>query len=343
MKFFNIDLHISVIADISQILENLGHSVDINYLSNHAWVFGKSPNNSFCINQNNWMKIDKNMCDEFYNQNKDRLADYDGFIVTHIPALSLLYEKFDKPIIFVASTRYEYPFTNDANRWKWFNEYINKNKNIIPIANNLYDKWYCEQFLDIEFEYIPSLCEYTNSKHNFKKNLSLLYSRKINISDSEIVNKESIGRYTWDNISEYKSIIHIPYNVSTMSILEQYTSNIPMFFPSKNLLFELTKKKLTLTEASYTQVFGLINKSVVDYKDVDPNDTNSDSIIHKLIELSDFYNDNMKYVSYFDDPQDLKNKINNLDSKDISEKMRKHNEIRKETVYNSWKKIIEKI
>ena len=32
MKFFNLDLHISVIADIENIFNELGHEIDINYL-----------------------------------------------------------------------------------------------------------------------------------------------------------------------------------------------------------------------------------------------------------------------------------------------------------------------
>jgi len=344
MKFFNIDLHISVIADICKIFEKMGHTVDINYLSNHSWVFNKTPNNTFCINQSNWVNINQDMCDRFYNENKDKLDMYDGFIVTHIPALSLLYEKFNKPIIFVASTRYEYPFTNDAKKWNWFNDYINNNKNIIPIANNLYDKWYCEQFLNIEFQYISSLCEYTNSQYTGNNNKNLLSSRLLNLTHDTIVNKNNIGKYSWDELCDYKSIIHIPYNVSTMTIFENYTSNIPMFFPSKKLNLELAKRKLTLTEVSYNQVIGLQNKSYINYiKEIDPNDYNSEFLLNKSIELSDFYNHNMKEVITFDDFNELTLLLNNTNFKDVSKKMKNHNIERKETIFENWNKIIKNI
>ena len=107
--------------------------------------------------------------------------------------LSLLYEKFNKPIIFVASTRYEYPFTNNIIKWNWFNEYINTNKNIIPIANNLFDKWYCEQFLNINFQHIPSLCEYTQSKYNFKNDRYILFSKSKNFDIDKLINKSLLG------------------------------------------------------------------------------------------------------------------------------------------------------
>jgi azurin len=43
MNFFNLDCHISVIADIKQIFENLGHSVTSWSVSGHNWVFGRTP------------------------------------------------------------------------------------------------------------------------------------------------------------------------------------------------------------------------------------------------------------------------------------------------------------
>ncbi|MCJ7767674.1 hypothetical protein MUP79_04735, partial [Candidatus Bathyarchaeota archaeon] len=36
-----------------------------------------------------------------------------------------------------------------------------------------------------------------------------------------------------------KGIIHMPYECSTMSIFEQYSANVPLFFPSKSFLKEL--------------------------------------------------------------------------------------------------------
>lgn len=343
MKFFNIDLHISVIADIEGIFEQFGHQVDINYLSNHSWVFDKSPNNSFCINQSNWQTINQELCDRFYEENVDKLDHYDGFIVTHIPALSLLYQRFNKPIIFVASTRYEYPFTGDELRWKWFNQFIETNQNIIPLANNLYDKWYCEQFLNKDFEHIPSLCEYTNSKYTGRSDKHLLVSKFININSQQIVHKNNIGRYSWSDLSDYKSIIHFPYNVSTMTIFENYTSNIPLFFPSKEFTLELAKNNLTMSELSYNQVLGYPNKGVLNYGEIDANDYKSESLLRKSIDLSDFYNQNMREVITFDNPDDLMYKINNTDLKQVSQKMKLHNIERKELVLDSWKKILNKL
>lgn len=340
MKFFNIDLHISVIADIEKIFKELGHSIDINYLSNHAWVFNKQPNNDFIINQLNWNNLDEEMCELFYRNHKNELDKYDGFVVTHIPMLSLLYEKFKKPIIFVASTRYEYPFTKDLIKWNRFNNFINENEFIIPVSNNLYDKWYCEQFTNKEFQYIPSICEYTNSKYNPIINKNILFTKGFNVNLPNIINKNNLGRYSWNDLFSYKSIIHIPYNVSTMSIFEQYTANIPLFFPSKNFLIQLNNN-FFFTELSYTQVLGCENNSVVNYRgEYDPNNINDSRLIKKAIELSDFYN--FPHIIYFDTIDDLKVKLNS-NLIEISKKMKEFNSEKKNDVYNSWDSLIKKI
>jgi hypothetical protein len=129
-----------------------------------------------------------------------------------------------------------------------------------------------------------------------------------------------------------------------MTIFENYSANIPLFFPSKELNMYLANRNLTLSELSYNQVLGLENKSIFKYKgDIDPNDYKSESLLNKSIELSDFYNQNMKHIITFDNIDDLKYKINNTNFKEVSEKMRNHNIDRKESILESWKKILENI
>ena len=69
MRFFNIDLHVSVIADLKNIFGKLGHSVDDKCLSGHSFVFNRTRNSVDIINPSNWKMLDKTMCDSFYNYN----------------------------------------------------------------------------------------------------------------------------------------------------------------------------------------------------------------------------------------------------------------------------------
>ena len=197
MKFFNLDLHVSVIQDIATLFQELGHEVVSKSISGHAWVFGKSADHVEVINQNSWKLIDQKLADEFYERYKDELSDYDGFIVTHTPVFAILFEKFDKPIITVASTRYEAPYSNNKEKWRWFNSklksMIDRNQ-IIPIANNKYDKYYCEYFLDKGWQHIPSICSYTKSKYNPTKE-QFIFSGRTNLSQEKIIHIKSLYHF----------------------------------------------------------------------------------------------------------------------------------------------------
>ena len=129
LRLFNIDLHISVVADVIDILKD---DVEITNwsISGHNWVLGKPTADVKVVNQYTWKNIDEKMIDQFFAHYKDELSQYDGFLVTHTPVLALIYEKFNKPIIVVNSCRYEQPFSwkgGDMKGWDWFNS---KLKNI---------------------------------------------------------------------------------------------------------------------------------------------------------------------------------------------------------------------
>lgn len=340
MKFFNIDLHISVIADIKNILENLGHEVKSLSLSGHSWVFKKSTDATKIINQHNWQKIDEQLCDDFYNAYKEELKNYDAFICAYPPVFSLLYKKFNKPIIVVAATRYDFPFTNDDKKLKWLNDFLSEN-HIIRIANNLLDQRYCEERSDLSWQHIPSLCEYTNEKYSGTKSQSVLFS-KIPLAIPSVINKDSLGKYSWKDLYSYKCILHIPYNFSTMSIFEQYTANVPLIFPTKELLLELFKRKISLSEISFNQVIGI--PPVAPSHKYDINAFNNLETIKESIELSDFYDSAwMPNILYFNNEEELSNVLFNTNFIAVSDLMKQKNTQRKQDIYKSWEKILEMI
>lgn len=353
MKFFNLDLHISVIADIKKIFNDLGHQVDNWSISGHAHLMGKPLDKVDIINQNTWRNIDKIMVDQFYERYKGELETYDGFIVTHTPCFSLLYEKFDKPIITVASTRYEEPFSNDMLKWAKFNKYLQSNIDsgkIIPITNNKYDKKYTELFTDREWEYIPSLCEYTDCKYTGKID-KFLYSSKFKaaLDIKKLVDKDLVLQkgYEWQDVADFKGVVHVPYNVSTMSISEQYTANIPLFFPSYDFLSDLRSQFFNagvLSETSWNQVHGLSSNSSLFAGSQDPNNYMETETMMKWAKLSDFYDEeNMPYIQYFHSFEHLRKLLDSSNIREISNNMKTKNKIRKEMVYNKWKEVLRNI
>jgi hypothetical protein len=353
MKFFNLDLHISVIADVEKIFYDLGHSVDNWSISGHSFIMNKEKKDVKYVNSSTWQNLNESMIDNFYNEYKEQLSKYDGFIVTHTPCFSLLYQKFEKPIITIASTRYEAPFSNNMIMWSKLNQFLKNgidNKQLIPVANNKYDKKYTELFTEREWKHIPSLCEYTGADYTGNKN-KFLYSSKFNpsldIPNLAYKNKELKKNYSWQELADYKGIVHVPYNVSTMSIFEQYTSNIPLFFPSINFLKELRNKfanRGVLSETSWNQVNGLSpNSSIFPGLD-DPNNYKDLETVMKWVSLSDFYDEeNMPHVQLFDSFEHLEELLNSTNLDEVSDKMSQHNLLRRNRVYNSWESILNEV
>lgn len=357
MKFFNIDLHIAVIADIKHILESMGHSVTSWSLSGHNWVFNRKPDKVDVINAKNWRGIDKKMCDDFYNRYKEVLSGYDAFIVTHTPCFAMLYERFEKPVIVVASTRYEEPFGADAARWYRFNTYLRHKIDaglLVPIANNRYDAAYCELFTGRDWTVIPSLCLYTGMQYSAKNPLFLLAaSFPIQIEADFIKPKQQVlpSPYKWEELADFKGIIHFPYNCSTMSLFEQYTANIPLIFPSRRLLMELYAKFHPfglLSQLSWNQVHSRPPGSSIAYfngsDEPDPNGFDDLSAMSHWMRLADYYDENwMPHISYFDDFDQIGPLFAGLDTNQISRQMKEANQWRQAEVYRRWQEILDNI
>lgn len=314
IRLFNIDLHISVIADVTHVLKDIyGDAIDITNwsISGHDWVFGKPTADIKVFNQHTWKNIDEKMIQEFVEYYRDELTQYDGFIVTHTPVLALLYETFNKPIIVVNSCRYEQPYSwkRDIDGWEWLNSKFRNMKNVHFISNNKADQEYLKLGTGIESKHIPSLCLYTGHKYTGA------FSEKV------IQHGTYPVRYTWQWLYNNKAIVHVPYEISTMSIFEQYSANVPLFFPTKRFLREMQTLK---------SVYGPLHPNLRVCADM-----------NWWIERADYYD--LPHIIYFDNEEELNEKIKTLDFQQISKNMETHNNFRKERVYQQWREVIEGI
>jgi hypothetical protein len=322
MKFFNIDCHISVIADVKNIFEKIGHQVETWSLSGHRWVFNLPKANSPIINENNWQSINEEMVEKFYYYHKTELDKYDAYICAYPPCFLKLFEKFNKPIIVISATRYDYPFLNDSKKLAWLEDSLINNKNIIKITNNDFDRNYCEKFLKNKWTTIPSLCDYTEQKHNPKNNKYILFSKILikNLPDN-IIHQSQMGKYTWKDLYSHSGIIHFPYNVSTMSIFEQDQANVPLLFPSLKMALELIKDGIPLF-------------SEIVFPNRLENRQNDNFLNEKWLRYSDFYNGTIKSQE-FESFEDLFNIINKNKIENIKKTINN-----KDIVYEKWKQIL---
>ena len=343
IKLFNLDLHISVIQDVKTHLKrHFNNNIEITEwcLSDHHKIMGKPKANPKWINSSNWKSIDKQAINNFVTEYKDFLSKFDGFIVTHTPIFSLLYQSFNKPIYILNSCRFDQPVCGKNNDFR--NYYIqqmrimNESGILKIISNNKADQAYLQKETGIYSTHIPSLCNYTQVTYTGKrkqylqwngKNLNITNTSRrlgmqwtgINQNTNNIIHKKQLGfGYPWSLICEFKGIIHIPYEISTMSLFEHYTSCIPLIIPTKRLLKQMSSCLQTLSEY---RMNGNINE---------------------WIENADFYDtENMPYITYFDNIHQLRRILQVLDCKKIHMQMVEHNKKRRLRIENDMDKSFE--
>lgn len=346
MRFFNIDLHVAVIGDIKQIFTELGHTVDTKSLSDHSWVLGQAKSQVDVIGPN-WSAISKPLCDKFYERYKDELSGYDAFIATYPPCFAMLYEKFNKPIIVDAAIRYEHPF-HDTPRWIELNNFFQRmidQKRLHLVANSKYDQKYCETLLNRPVTHIPNLCDYTGIKYK-PNNGEIVYYSKNHIQNIGLRAKTEVlkHRYGYPELLQFKALVHVPYQVSTMSIFEQYTANFPLLFPTPDFNMELYARGLTLTEVSWRKYFGLPPKTPFLSIASDPNDYTNPKAVKEWLLLADYYDHKwMPYITYYSSWADLQEQIKKLDVHKISSQMQECNKERQKQVKKLWSDILEKL
>jgi hypothetical protein len=250
LKLFNLDLHISVIADIKNIAQTLyGSRVEITNwsISGHTWVFQNLPRDVQIINQQTWRSIDSEMITQFQTVYDDFLSQFDGFIVTHTPVLCLLYEKYNKPILLINSCRYEQPYSwsGDFMKWQWLSQGLQRLSQsglLTVVSNNKADQEYLHRGTGISSIHIPSLCLYTGISHTPSRNQAVVFGDRNFFPESELLVRKP-ERYSWSELYSYKAIIHIPYEMSTMSLFEQYSAGVPLFLPTREFYIQCILKQ----------------------------------------------------------------------------------------------------
>ena len=342
LRFFNLDLHISVIQDVkSNLYELFGDEIEIvNWsVSGHNWVFKQDTPTVDVVNQKSWVYMNHAMIQEFQARYDDILSTFDGFIVTHTPVFALLYEKYGKPVVMVNSCRYEQPFswTNDMGMWEHLNAALKRMydaRQLIAISNNRADVEYLKAGTGIQSEYIPSLCSYTKARYTPTREDIVVYGN-LNLfpPSTKLVERPSSG-YSWEDLYAYKAIVHVPYEMSTMSTFEQITAGVPLFFPTKRFYVECIQNgSMQLISQYATQQ---ILAQVYDfYKSID-----------LWIDNADYYVDDgtpytMKYLYYYDSFDDLVGQVESFNETDeIRQKRQEWLIARRERVLADWKRIM---
>jgi hypothetical protein len=334
-RVFNLDLHVSIIADLKMGAEPLNLSITNWSISGSNRVFRKIlwvPDPVRGINATNWQNINADLIQEFTRHYRSFLQSFDGFIATYPPAFAQIYESFDKPVLAVAGTRYEWPLTGDRNLWSQFDQYIQAHStagDLLIAANNLGDADYLKYSTGVTPRYVPSLCDYTGQSWNGIVSEYLVIARSDDLIEEVrrltdnlwVDSRRGLGKnYSWSDLARGKALFVVPYNISTMSLFELATMGVPVIVPSSKLLKSLRQKFTgVLSELSFMEMNSM---NVSDLEEGNPNNFLSSSYLDWWIERADFYNsDLMPNVSVIDRLEQL-NDIGELFDKHLSPEYR---------------------
>lgn len=236
MRFFCMDLHISVIEDFKTACPDV-EVVDW-CLSGHAWVMKRPQEFPDHINPRTWKDLTPERMEAFRRRYDSFLKTFDGFIVGFCSAFAMIYEPYGKPILMLNAVRYDIPFCWTRNmtmrlRWNECLDRLNRHGLLTIVSNNKADQLYTQLGCGLTSRYLPSLCLYTKTTYAPTKPTFLCLGGSF--SHPLLSQKSDLPpRHEWSEITAYRGIVHCPYEVSLMSVFEHFTSGCPLFFPSKS-------------------------------------------------------------------------------------------------------------
>jgi hypothetical protein len=275
--------------------------------------------------------------------------------------------KFNKSIIVIASTRYELGrFGKD--RWTRWNENlltIAAGKTNVIGANNLYDVEYIKYFTGLQPQLLPSFCGYLTATYNptrpgfilapvhnaaFHSKFMAQYKAacaSVNCTVELFPLRQKYQHYQYSDVAAHRGIVYVPYQVSVMSLFEQYRMNIPLFFPAIDLLTTWQFEHMVMNERTWDGVSGRRpSRSTLDAHPSqrhipDPNNEQSKEAIRYWIKFADFYQ--MPNITYFNSVGDLVHMLSKITSQQlmaISEAMKVYNRNVKIELIEKWKKLL---
>jgi len=327
--------HSAVLPDLRKQLYFLGIRCDFVWLSDGKQSTGDSwPSEIGDFRNSNRLTKDPIGC-------SDEIAayirgSYDMVITSHCSRYPLHFITCGLPLIHLNSTRFGGGITTAPEEFKILREKISSavsSGQLRVIHNNKADKWYFEQYISgSNFPVISSLCtsplrfrieledlrakpfliwdtRFHIVKKNASKTLREIHSalKEYGVSTSELcIEKKAL--VDDDMLSGFQAVIHIPYNISTMSCFEQGSANIPIWVPTAELLEQILLDPEEYSELSW-YLFDIFKRSTSEW----PDQVWNPDVVREFVSRSDFYTGVFKNVLYFSSVQDLVERIHTVD------------------------------
>jgi len=206
------------------------------------------------------------------------------------------------------------------------------------IHNNHADKWYAAQYLGDFGPVIQSLCD---SPLRFRiasppsvakpfliwdtrfhipdgkssKTLLEIYDRLGAVCEVTSILSRKLNGYLDDNmLAEFQAIIHVPYNVSTMSCFEQSAAGIPIWVPTPEFL-----EKILLDPEEHSELSWFCYSRDQEAYAAQPDQVWKAECVREYIRRADFYNGALNTVFTFSSVEDLAARISTVSYEHVAE------------------------
>ena len=362
--FWTTDYNASLVHDLKALLEPLGAKFIDKSLSPDCHKYGTCAKDLRVLTPSNGLRLSTNVKDKFAREYEldNELDSVDVFLCIHPVAMCELYMGFNKSMIIYTAHRYELGRT-DPVQWNEWNKNLHKihddDSNFV-IANNRYDAEYMRFFTGIQPILLPSYFGWITKSYDPKKKEFLLapmrqeytlqstflttfeqHTNRLEYNIELISISETYPDHSYSDLVAHPAIVYAPHQVSMVTLFEHYRMNIPLFFPSKELLVDWHIMHGLVEERTWHDEHGH-NASLMTGVGNEPNPKDDDeaSLKHWL-QFADYYQ--WPHIEYYKSVGDLVKKLASMETGDfeaISNKMKKENANVKKYILEKWTDII---
>ncbi len=371
LRFFGMDHHHAVLWDVKKLLRPLGVQVDFVWLCDGRDLVNEAIPSEIPGFQSS-LDIYRAPAEKPFEQaTKDYIQEkhYDGILTSHSLVTCYRLQEIGLPMIHVNSTRFGNDWITNPKKHeilvKKLEELLRQHR-LHLVHNNFADRQYFHQFFPwispSQEVVIPSLCEsllrvrqtMPTPKKIFVWDTRLTLLRDTspfmkefftrckqafgNAIESQAILLANKGEHLPEGyLDDYAAVVHIPYNISTMSLFEQVRANIPVWVPSKRLLKQLwanPKEPNVLSWCSFSPGTEK-NASTMD-------DIRNPDIIQRYLDLADFYNpETLPLALTFDSIEEFLEKAMTTDYQAMMDKAEETQQNRREDILFAWEQVLQ--